>query len=103
MSSEEFEKLCLSFVELVKNSSPIDTGNLRHNAIRYEFIDKNTFKIYVDENIAPYMPFTNEPWLSPRWNGKQNPNEAWWQNKAVDAVIQAIIKELDVKMVKKND
>jgi hypothetical protein len=25
------------------------------------------------------MPYTNEPWVSPKWNGKPNPNEAWWQ------------------------
>ena len=26
------------------------------------------------------MPFTNEEWISPRWNGKKNPNEHWWNN-----------------------
>ncbi len=26
-----------------------------------------------------YMPYTNEKWISPKWNGKKNPNEAWWQ------------------------
>ena len=109
MTSENFEKLCVSFVELVKISSPINTGNLRHNAIRYEFIDKDTFKIYVDESIAPYMPFTNEIWLSEKWINKKtgikavNPNEGWWQNKAVGSVILGIMRELDVETVKKND
>ena len=27
-----------------------------------------------------YMPYTNEKWVSPRWHGKKNPNEQWWQN-----------------------
>lgn len=27
-----------------------------------------------------YMPYTNERWISPRWHGRKNPNEQWWQN-----------------------
>ena len=43
--------------------------------------DENTFTIFVeDDQVAPYMPYTNEPWISPKWNGKKNPNEAWWQD-----------------------
>lgn len=35
---------------------------------------KNAQKMF----IAPYVPYTNEPWISPKWNGKKNPNEGWW-------------------------
>lgn len=54
------------------------TGNMAFNALRYQE-EGGRFVIYMDESIAPYVPYTNEPWLSPRWGGKQNPNEGWWQ------------------------
>ena len=43
--------------------------------------------------LAPYMPFTNEVWLSPKWNGKRNPNQGWWNN-AIEMVIVFIAKRL---------
>ena len=74
-------------------SAPRDTGNLQDNAIKVEQVSENEVRIYVDEAIAPYMPYTNEPWLSPKWNGKQNPNEGWF-DKAVETVAQAIATKL---------
>ena len=56
------------------------TDNLKRNAIKLEMIDGG-FKIFVDENIAPYMPYTNEKWISPKWKGAQNPNEQWWNEE----------------------
>lgn len=53
------------------------TGNLAYNALQYAW-EGTTFHIWIDEEIAPYMVYTNEPWISPRWNGKKNPNEGWW-------------------------
>ena len=52
---------------------------VRYNAIRIEFNSDRSFTIYVDESIAPYMPYTNEPWMAKKWNGKPNPNEGWWE------------------------
>lgn len=57
------------------------TGNLKYNGIRIEKIN-NGYKIYIDENIAPYMPFTNEEWTSPKWKGAKNPNEKWFDKVA---------------------
>lgn len=57
---------------------PIDTGNMAYNALSYDSTEEE-FIIRVDPAIAPYVPYTNEPWLSEKWNGKQNPNEGWWQ------------------------
>lgn len=54
------------------------TGNMAFNALRY-CVEGDVFHIWIDEGIAPYVYFTNEPWKSPRWNGKQNPNEGWWE------------------------
>lgn len=45
--------------------------------------------IYVDMNNAPYMPYTNEPWIAHRWGGKKNPNESWW-NKTAEALVYEI-------------
>lgn len=86
MNRSEFERLCKECVNILRYGSPIDTGNLRYNGIRYEFIDNETCRIYVDEEIAPYMPFTNEPWISPKWNGKQNPNEHWFDDTVKEMV-----------------
>lgn len=58
---------------------PWDTGNMATNALRYRQ-EGNLFIIYLDESIAPYVPYTIEPWTSPKWNGKQNPNEGWWED-----------------------
>ena len=72
---------------------PYKTGNLRQ-ALDYT-ITGNTIDIYIrtadnnngsneDGSIAPYAPYTNEPWISPRWHGNQNPNEGWWQRFAAE-------------------
>lgn len=108
MTASRFEKLCMELVEEIRNVAPVDTGNLKNNAIRFEFIDENTFKIYVDESIAPYMPYTNEIWLSERWINKKtgikakNPNEGWWSEKAVGFVVN-FMKQLKVERIKEND
>jgi hypothetical protein len=64
--------------DLAQRRAPIDTGNLRYNAVSYVYKSDDEFVIFVDEDIAPYMPYTNEPWLSDRWKGAKNPNEKWW-------------------------
>lgn len=55
------------------------TGKMAYEA----FIDNEVYEdrmlVYIDESIAPYVPYTNEPWVSAKWNGKKNPNEGWWQ------------------------
>lgn len=67
------------------------TGNLAFNALRYEIRD-GAVEVYVDERIAPYMPYTNEPWISPYWNGKKNPNEGWWNRFANEVILRVAIK-----------
>ena len=82
MTSTDFANLCSRCVEELRKLAPKDTGNLAYNAIKFEFPDTNTCKIIVDEAIAPYMPYTNEPWIAERWHGKKNPNEKWFDNAA---------------------
>lgn len=89
MTGEDFMAACERAVETIRKLSPKDTGNLAWNAIRMERVDSNTVRIYVSEAIAPYMSFTNEPWISKRWGGKKNPNEGWF-DKAAEAIAQEL-------------
>ena len=52
------------------------TGNMAFNALKY-VVEEDVFRVYVDEQVAPYVWYTIKPWLSPRWNGKRNPNQDW--------------------------
>lgn len=79
---------------LIKMLTPKDTRNLVDNAVKGEWQDDKTFHIYVDENIAPYMVYTNEPWTSTYWGDKQNPNEHWWNN-AAELVMDLISYDLN--------
>ena len=68
-------------VKTVRFYAPKDTWNLANNGVNYVYPDADTCVIYVDENFAPYMPYTNEPWINRK--GK-NPNENWWQDTVED-------------------
>lgn len=86
------------------NKKKVSTrGNLRYNATDMMRINESTWEIYVsgdgEHGIAPYAPFTNEPWLSPRWGGKQNPNEGWF-GRFVEFVANDIAKTLGGVVVK---
>ena len=61
------------------------TGNMRYNASKIRRMDQNTTEMLIDANIAPYVVYTNEPWISPKWNGKKNPNQGWFE-RATEAV-----------------
>jgi hypothetical protein len=90
-------------VWLIQAHAPVKTGNLRYNAIKLESTGLNGWKIFVNEEIAPYFIYTNEPWdirIMEQGTGKagqkravirtwKNPNEGWW-NDAVEAAIQLI-------------
>lgn len=65
------------------------TGNLAFNAVRSENESPGVWVLYVDESIAPYMPYTNEPWIKPRGNPPRvlkNPNEGWWDRLAKEVL-----------------
>lgn len=80
MTTRQFMSFANKFCEKLRELAPYDTGNLANNAIQLHFEDEKTAVIQVNESIAPYMPYTNEPWISPKWNGKKNPNEKWFDN-----------------------
>ena len=106
-----FDKAFLKAVDELKKLAPKDTGNLAYHAIKYRWLNDHQFEIYVDvgdtdafvehgefiKGQAPYMPFTNEEWISPHWNGKKNPNENWWNN-AVEIIVKLIARYLRGKV-----
>lgn len=80
-------------VKLLKHPERAVTGNLKNNAIKLDYLGAGVFRIYVDESIAPYMPYTNEPWTSPMWKGAKNPNEGWFGN-ATEVIVGKVAKTL---------
>lgn len=89
MNRADFIAACELATEMLRDLAPYDTGNLALNAIQMKVISSREVWIYVSETIAPYMVYTNEPWLADRWNGKKNPNEGWFE-AAVDLISEAL-------------
>ena len=67
-------------VMALKSVCPYRTGNLERNGIRVQ-IDNGTMCVVVGHEtsklLGEYAVYTNEPWISPKWGGKQNPNQGW--------------------------
>lgn len=84
MTRNEWELLFIEATNALRQQLfvPYDTGNLKYNAIKGIWINENQYRIYIDEAVAPYVFFTNEPWVNRK--GK-NPNEGWVE-KMVDYV-----------------
>lgn len=100
MTKNQWEKV---FVEVIKELRqqtfvPYDTGNLKFNAIKGIWVDEHTFRIYIDESVAPYVFFTNEKWVK---RPSSNPNEGW-----VDKMVRFIAYRIAQKTkgkITKND
>ena len=93
MTQNKFIQLTVGAFQIFQAIVPIDTGNLRYNAKSYKSTGELTCRILVDGAIAPYAVYTNEPWLSPRWHGKKNPNEGWVKG-GVEIVAMHISQQL---------
>lgn len=88
MTESEFELLCDRAMEILRKRAPYDTGNLSRMAIQ-KVMHEDSVEIFVNMDIAPYMPYTNEPWVSDFWKGKQNPN-LYWFDDAVKEIAEFI-------------
>lgn len=78
VTRQQAVNIAISIVEEMRDEYvPRDTGNMAYMALQYE-IQNGILAITINPAIAPYVPYTNEPWISPKWNGKKNPNEGWW-------------------------
>ena len=79
MTRQDIINAAISVVEDMRGEYvPRDTGNMAYDALEY-YMEGNDLIVRVNPDIAPYVPYTNEPWVSPKWHGKKNPNEGWWQ------------------------
>lgn len=80
MTKQQFFNVCKEVAEELRSEIfiPVDTGNLKDHGLQYRE-EGDAYHIWIDLEQAPYMPYTNEPWTSPKWNGKTNPNEGWWE------------------------
>ena len=93
MTRQQVIDAAISTVEEMRSEYvPRDTGNMAFNALEYK-IENKVLDISVNPQIAPYVPYTNEPWLAARWNGKSNPNEGWWQK-----FVEEFTKRLTTKL-----
>lgn len=59
----------------LRAACPYLSGNLSKSI--YVVDDGGEKYIVIGDEDANYAAATNEPWVSPRWHGKKNPNEGW--------------------------
>jgi hypothetical protein len=57
---------------------PVRSGDLKRS---FKLNQLTNGSIEIKTNIE-YMPYTNEPWISPKWKGAVNPNEKWFDETA---------------------
>lgn len=95
-------------IMVTKNGYPLrrpyySTGNMQKRAWRGRKISRNEFMIEVDTSIAPYVCYTNEPWISPYWFRRgtmlKNPNLHWFNNVA-ESMAQDIAAKLHGRIVR---
>lgn len=73
---------------ILKHPERKTTGNLKYNALNV-IKKEDGYHIYIDEDVVrlkngvPYVVYTNEKWISPKWKGAKNPNENWFDNVAL--------------------
>lgn len=91
----------ISYINAYGSRVHVSTGNMANNATQLIVTDNESAKLIVDQKIAPYVPYTNEPWISPRWNGKKNPNEGWF-DKAADMFAYDLSAALEKRFGVKN-
>ena len=87
ISLEQRKQYALEYLkDVLKVFAPKDTTNLAVNGIR---IASNDY-ILIGGEIAPYAVYTNEAWMSDKWNGRRNPNEGWI-NRAIESALPMLV------------
>lgn len=84
------EYLC----NMLKLVAPKESTNLATSGIRILDPDSGVYDIGIGGEPAPYAVYTNEPWISEKWGGKQNPNQGWIQN-AISSALPTLQSILD--------
>jgi hypothetical protein len=76
---EKFLQIKIRSMPIVTSFNvPVRSGQLKES-FQYNALSDTSFEIKTN---MFYMPYTNEKWISPRWNGRQNPNERWFELNA---------------------
>lgn len=76
MFSERLRFACYYLMMQLKLFAPFEWGNLM-NSIQIREITPYQYEVLIGGELVNYAPATNEEWVSPRWKGKQNPNQGW--------------------------
>lgn len=92
---QEFKREAL---QVIKNSAPVRTGNLQ-SSVKVRDLSNGGFEIYIDTGQAPYAEATTDSWISPKWNGRENPNEGW-DDEASALVIRRGAQRFKTKITK---
>lgn len=84
---DDLDKVLLHAAEIIANQSPYDTGNLRINAIKCEWVDTEhtTFRIYVDEQALFRKTkgrYNYQDWLE---HSPNSPHRGWFERACADA------------------
>lgn len=74
---------------------PVRSGDLKRS---FKFKHNPDGSIEIGTDIY-YMPYTNEPWISPRWKGAINPNEKWFEETA-EFMAKSIARHIGGKYVR---
>ena len=98
MEQSQFIALTMNAFQLFRTIVPIDRGIMRYEATKY-MPQARAVKIRVDARTAPYAVYTNEPWVSPRWHGKKNPNEGWVEG-GVELIAMYLAQSLGGRVIK---
>lgn len=102
---DDLDRIILHAAEIIANQSPIDTGNLRINAIKAEWVDTEhtAFRIYLDPSATLRKSNKKKPnhkgkkgkdekaeqefdyavWLD---ESPDSPHQGWWDKACLDAV-----------------
>ena len=82
MTDQEFNQLAYLMLLWIRHETPYKTGRLCLDATQHERMGSRCFKIYVDEDEAPYFKYVN---------GKGK-HKGYWK-KAIDAAIKRAARE----------
>jgi hypothetical protein len=92
MTQQEFERRLYVAVNkaynLVQGTAPVRRGDLKRSIKLV-----STASGYDILITAPHMVYTEEPWVSPKWKGRENPNEGWFK-EVTELVFRLLRAEL---------
>ena len=97
MEATKFLKEATEYLyKLLQERCPVDTGNMKASISLLSGKGGTEYVIEIPANLVPYVVYTNERWISPKWNGRQNPNYHW-----IDDTIQLFLVSFTKELMKK--